>query len=56
MLQLDRDMDPEGLVVGAGAVLEILCLALAEPGEGVLIPTPYYAAFEFDLVARAGKF
>jgi aspartate/methionine/tyrosine aminotransferase len=49
-------MDPEGIVVGAGcnAVLENLCLALAEPGEGVLIPTPYYAAFEFDLVARAG--
>lgn len=55
-LRLSRDLDPEGLVVGAGcnAVLENLCITLAEPGEGVLIPTPYYAAFEFDLVARAG--
>mmetsp|Transcript_15715 Transcript_15715/g.34991 ORF Transcript_15715/g.34991 Transcript_15715/m.34991 type:complete len:364 (-) Transcript_15715:117-1208(-) len=44
------------MVVGAGcnAVLENLCICLANPGEGVLIPTPYYAAFEFDLVARAG--
>lgn len=46
----------EGLVVGAGcnAVLENLCFALAEPGDAVMIPTPYYAAFEFDLAARAG--
>ena len=46
----------DGLVVGAGcnAVLENLCFALSEAGEAVLIPTPYYAAFEFDLVARAG--
>ncbi|KAL7566484.1 hypothetical protein ACA910_000957 [Epithemia clementina (nom. ined.)] len=45
----------DGLVLGSGcnAVLENLCLCLAEPGEAVMIPTPYYAAFEFDLVARA---
>jgi aspartate/methionine/tyrosine aminotransferase len=45
----------EGLVVGAGcnAVLENLCLCLADAGQAVLIPTPYYAAFEFDLAARA---
>lgn len=46
----------ENLIVGAGcnAVLENLCFTLAEAGESVLIPTPYYAAFEFDLVARIG--
>jgi DNA-binding transcriptional MocR family regulator len=45
----------DGLIVGAGcnAVLENLCITLADPGEAVLIPTPYYAAFEFDLAARA---
>lgn len=55
-LRLSRSMDADGIVLGAGcnAVLENLCIALAEPGEGVMIPTPYYAAFEFDLVARAG--
>jgi aspartate/methionine/tyrosine aminotransferase len=46
----------DGLILGAGcnAVLENLCFALADIGDTVLIPTPYYAAFEFDLVARAG--
>jgi aspartate/methionine/tyrosine aminotransferase len=56
MLDLDKGrIDTEGLVVGAGcnAVLENLCICLAEAGDAVLIPTPYYAAFEFDLVARA---
>lgn len=47
--------DPEKLIVGAGcnAVLENLLFTIAEAGEGVLIPRPYYAAFEFDLAARA---
>jgi len=51
-----RSLDREGLVCGAGcnAVLENLCFCLTEPGDAVLLPTPYYAAFEFDLVARAG--
>lgn len=55
-LDLSRDLDEDGLILGAGcnAVLENLCIALADPGDVVLIPTPYYAAFEFDLVARAG--
>lgn len=46
----------DGVVVGAGcnAVLENLAFCLANAGDAVLIPTPYYAAFEFDLVARAG--
>jgi aspartate/methionine/tyrosine aminotransferase len=57
LLSLSGSLDPDGIVVGAGcnAVLENLCLCLAEQGEGVMIPTPYYAAFEFDLVARAGE-
>jgi hypothetical protein len=57
VLGLSKQLDTEGIVVGAGcnAILENLCICLAEPGEAVMIPTPYYAAFEFDLVARAGK-
>jgi aspartate/methionine/tyrosine aminotransferase len=49
-------LDSNGLVVGAGcnAVLENLCFCLAQQGDAVLIPTPYYAAFEFDLQARVG--
>lgn len=50
-----QKLDLEGMVLGAGcnAVLENICFCLTEPGDAVLLPTPYYAAFEFDLVARA---
>jgi aspartate/methionine/tyrosine aminotransferase len=48
-------LDLDGMVLGAGcnAVLENLCFCLTEPGDAVLLPTLYYAAFEFDLAARA---
>ena len=51
----EYEVDPERLVVGAGcnAVLENLLFTIADAGEAVLIPRPYYAAFEFDLAARA---
>lgn len=54
-LKPDQKLDIDGMVLGAGcnAVLENICFSLTEPGDAVLIPTPYYAAFEFDLVARA---
>jgi 1-aminocyclopropane-1-carboxylate synthase len=54
-LSPDQSLDLDGMVLGAGcnAVLENLCFCLTEPGDAVLLPTPYYAAFEFDLVARA---
>ena len=50
-----KSLDLDGMVLGAGcnAVLENLCFCLTEPGDAVLLPTPYYAAFEFDLAARA---
>lgn len=49
-------LHPNNLIVGAGcnAVLENLCFCLASFGDGVMIPTPYYAAFEFDLTCRIG--
>lgn len=51
-----KTFNPENIILGAGcnAVLENLCMCLTEPGDVVMIPTPYYAAFEFDLAARAG--
>ncbi|MFT4561145.1 MAG: aspartate/methionine/tyrosine aminotransferase [Gammaproteobacteria bacterium] len=51
---LGRTFSPEQLVVlaGAGTVLEMLCYAIAGPGDGVLIPTPSYAGFWFDLETR----
>jgi aspartate/methionine/tyrosine aminotransferase len=40
------------VLAGAGAVLEILFYALADRGEGVLVPTPSYAGFWSDLQTR----
>ncbi|MFL6123899.1 aminotransferase class I/II-fold pyridoxal phosphate-dependent enzyme [Actinophytocola sp.] len=46
----------EDLVVvsGATAALDILASALCDPGEAILVPAPYYAAFDTDLTARSG--
>ncbi|MEX1364926.1 MAG: aminotransferase class I/II-fold pyridoxal phosphate-dependent enzyme [Nannocystaceae bacterium] len=51
---LGRPIEAESLVVlaGAGSVLEMLFHVLADPGEGVLVPTPSYAGFWADLETR----
>lgn len=51
---LGRSVQAEQLAVvaGAGAVLELLFHALADAGEGVLVPTPSYAGFWPDLQTR----
>jgi len=40
------------VLAGAGCVLEILFHAIADPGDGVLVPTPSYAGFWPDLETR----
>jgi aspartate/methionine/tyrosine aminotransferase len=40
------------VLAGAGSVLEILFHVLADPGDGVLVPTPSYAGFWADLETR----
>jgi aspartate/methionine/tyrosine aminotransferase len=49
-------VDPEDLVVvgGATAALDILASTLCDPGEAIMVPAPYYAAFDSDLTARSG--
>jgi len=49
-----RRFDPSQIMVlaGGGAILEALFYAIADPGEGVLVPTPSYAGFWLDLEAR----
>jgi aspartate/methionine/tyrosine aminotransferase len=42
------------VLAGAGSVLEILFHVIADPGDGVLVPTPSYAGFWPDLEARDG--
>lgn len=48
--------DPKHMLVGAGcnAMLELLFFCITEPADAVLIPRPYYAAFEFDLQCKSG--
>jgi aspartate/methionine/tyrosine aminotransferase len=49
-------VDAEDLVVvsGATAALDALATTLCDPGEAILVPAPYYAAFDTDLTARSG--
>jgi len=51
---LGREFPPHQISVlaGAGSVLEILFHVLADPGDGVLVPTPSYAGFWLDLELR----
>jgi aspartate/methionine/tyrosine aminotransferase len=52
----DVDVDPGDLVVlaGAGPALEMLAYALCDPGEGIVVPAPYFAGVDFAFSARAG--
>lgn len=51
---LGRAFPPEQIAVlaGAGSVLEILFHVIADPGDGVLVPTPSYSGFWSDLETR----
>jgi aspartate/methionine/tyrosine aminotransferase len=51
---LGRTFPPEQIAVlsGAGSVLETMFYAIADPGDGILIPTPSYAGFWMDLQTR----
>ncbi|KAL4568808.1 hypothetical protein LXL04_024424 [Taraxacum kok-saghyz] len=48
--------DPNNLVLTAGATSanETLMFCLADPGDAILIPTPYYPGFDRDLKWRTG--
>ncbi len=53
---LGRAIGADDLITaaGAGTILETLFYAIADAGEGVLVPTPSYAGFWLDLEARDG--
>ncbi|XP_024987274.1 1-aminocyclopropane-1-carboxylate synthase-like [Cynara cardunculus var. scolymus] len=48
--------DPDRIVMGGGATgaSESLMFCLANPGDGFLVPSPYYPAFDRDLRWRTG--
>lgn len=49
-----RSIEPEHVIAlaGSGSVLETLFYAIANPGDGVLVPTPSYTGFWPDLETR----
>jgi aspartate/methionine/tyrosine aminotransferase len=49
-----RTVKPDQVITlaGAGSVLETLFYVIANPGDGVLVPTPSYAGFWADLETR----
>ncbi|OVA11884.1 Aminotransferase [Macleaya cordata] len=49
-------IDPDNIVLTAGATAgnEILTFCIANPGEALLVPTPYYPGFDRDLRWRTG--
>jgi aspartate/methionine/tyrosine aminotransferase len=51
---LGRAVSPEQVAVlaGVGSALEALFHVIADPGDGVLVPTPSYAGFWADLEVR----
>jgi len=50
------DVDPEHLVVlgGSNSALEALAWALCDPGDGIVVPTPYWSGVDEDVAGRAG--
>eukprot|EP00667_Euglena_gracilis_P008892 EG_transcript_9019 len=51
-----RRLDPDCLTVqaGCGTILDQLFFVLCDAGDAVLIPAPYYPAFDNDLTVRGG--
>lgn len=49
-------VDPENLVVVSGVTgaLDVIASALCDPGDAIIVPAPYYSAFDVDLVGRSG--
>lgn len=50
-----RNLSPNNITVasGASAILEMLSFAVCDPGDAILIPTPYYSGFDHDLALRS---
>lgn len=49
-------LDPDDLIVvsGATAALDMVATALCDPGDAIVVPAPYYGAFDTDLCGRSG--
>lgn len=47
-------VDPNHIVVnvGVGSIINHMSMALFDKGDGILIPAPSYASFDFDLKVK----
>ena len=47
-------IDPAHLIVqtGCGAILNNMFMLMCEPGDGILVPAPYYPGFDSDMKVR----
>eukprot|EP00042_Codosiga_hollandica_P031449 m.191848 g.191848 ORF g.191848 m.191848 type:complete len:440 (+) comp53642_c0_seq2:343-1662(+) len=54
--QYVKPIDPNGIIVsnGCGTTCELLSFCLMDPGEGIMIPTPYYGGYDPDFTKRPG--
>ncbi len=52
----DTPIGPDAIVAmaGAGTIIEAVASVTGDPGDGVLIPTPTYAAYWMDIESRTG--
>lgn len=50
-----QSIEPECLALssGCGAVMDNICFAVCDPGSEILIPAPYYPAFDNDLRVKS---
>ncbi len=50
------EVDADHLVVVSGVTgaLDIIASVLCDPGDAIVVPAPYYGAFDIDLVGRSG--
>uniref|UniRef100_A0A7N0UYB3 Aminotransferase class I/classII large domain-containing protein n=1 Tax=Kalanchoe fedtschenkoi TaxID=63787 RepID=A0A7N0UYB3_KALFE len=56
VMRTTTPFNPSHLVLtsGATAAIEMLSFCLADQGNGLLVPTPYYPGFDRDVIWRAG--
>jgi aspartate/methionine/tyrosine aminotransferase len=49
-------VEPDHLVLvsGASAALDVIASVLCDPGDAIVLPAPYYGAFDTDLGGRSG--
>jgi aspartate/methionine/tyrosine aminotransferase len=53
--QLAQPLDPNRMLISSGlsGTMSLICQLIADPNDVLLIPSPYYSAFDFDVSATS---